>query len=101
MSMGHYRRNSAKWLKSTIAQSRKDLAMPSLKWFVSQQPPTNDKRVNKINVTSEIGKIAAEDKNFIHIKAFNLPKQEKKLVITTEGVVLLGELIANSFLRHK
>jgi len=100
MSMGHYRKNAPQWLAATIAQSRQDLAMPSLKWFVSQQPPTDDKRVNNIDVTTEIENLAAEDSNFIHIKAFDLPEQEQKLVITTEGIVLLGELIAESYLQR-
>ena len=38
---------------------------------------------------------------FIHIKAFDLPKQEEKLVITTAGIVQLGELLAQSYLKQK
>ena len=101
MSMGQYRRKAPEWLASTIAQSRQDLKMPDLKWFVSQQPPTDDERVNKIDVVAGIEKVAAADKNFIHIKAFDLPEQEKKLVITTEGIVELGELIARRFLQQR
>ena len=100
MSMGQYRRKAPEWLASTVAQSREDLKMPDLKWFVSQQPPTDDERVNKIDVVAGIEKVAAVDKNFIHIKAFDLPEQEKKLVITTEGIVELGELIARRFLQQ-
>ena len=100
MSMGQYRRKAPGWLASTVAQSRQDLKMPDLKWFVSQQPPTDDERVNKIDVVAGIEKVAAVDKNFIHIKAFDLPEQEKKLVITTEGIVELGELIARRFLQQ-
>jgi hypothetical protein len=101
MSMGQYRRKAPEWLASTIAQSREDLKMPDLKWFVSQQPPTDDERVNKIDVVAGIEKVAAADKNFIHIKAFDLPEQEKKLVITTEGIVELGELIARRYLQQR
>ena len=101
MSMGQYRRKAPEWLASTIAQSREDLKMPDLKWFVSQQPPTDDERVNKIDVVAGSEKVAAADKNFIHIKAFDLPEQEKKLVITTEGIVELGELIARRFLQQR
>ena len=100
MSMGQYRRKAPEWLASTVAQSRQDLEMPDLKWFVSQQPPTDDERVNKIDVVAGIEKVAAADKNFIHIKAFDLPEQEKKLVITTEGIVELGELIARRYLQQ-
>jgi hypothetical protein len=98
MSMGHYRKSAPQWLKSTIEQSRKDLQLPALKWFVSQQPPTDDARVNNIDVNAELRKVAADDRNFIHIRAFNLPRQEKKIVIDTNGIVQLGELLAQSYL---
>ena len=101
MSMGSYRENAAKWLHSTIVQSRQDLAMPALKWFVSQQPPTDDKGVNSIDVTAALEKVAAADSGLIHIKAFNLPRQEKKLVIDTSGIVQLGELIARRYLAQE
>ncbi len=101
MSMGQYRRKAPEWLASTVSQSRKDLGMPNLKWFVSQQPPTDDQRVNNIDVVAGIEKVAAADSNFVHIKAFDLPVQEKKLVISTAGIVELGELIARRYLEHR
>jgi hypothetical protein len=101
MSMGHYRKNAANWLHSTIVQSRQDLAMPALMWFVSQQPPTDHKELNNIDVTAALEKIAAADIGLIHIKAFDLPKQEKKLVIDTSGIVQLGELIARCYLAQE
>ncbi len=99
MSMPPYRKNAPNWLHSTVAQSRRDLALPELNWYVSQQPPTDDKRVNSIDVTTALESIAAADSNLIHIKAFDLPKQEKKLVLDTAGVVRLGELIAENYLK--
>ncbi len=101
MSMGQYRRKAPEWIRSTVNQSRKDLDAPDLKWFVSQQPPTDDKQVNNIDVVTEIEKVAAADSNFVHIKAFDLPSQEKKLVISTEGIVELGEVIARHFLEQR
>ena len=98
MSMPPYRKQAPGWLKSTIEQSRKDLELPQLSWYVSQQPPTDDKRVNSIDVTSEIEKIAAADENLIHLKVFDLPPQEKKLVIDTAGIVELGKRLANAWL---
>jgi hypothetical protein len=98
MSFGPHRRNTPKWLQSTIAQSRTDLSLPELNWYVSQQPPTDDKRVNEIDVVAEMEKVAAEDDHFIHIKAFDLPPQEKKLVIDTAGIVELGKVIAQHYL---
>jgi hypothetical protein len=101
MSMGHYRKNAARWLQSTIVQSRQDLNRPSLKWFVSQQPPTDHEDVNDIDVTAMLERVAAADSDLIHIKAFDLPTQEKKLVVDTSGIVQLGELIARRYLARE
>jgi hypothetical protein len=101
MSFGPHRRNAANWLKATILQSRKDLELPSLKWFVSQQPPTDDKRVNAVDVVAAVEAMAAADRNVIHIKAFDLPAQPKQLVIDTAGIVALGEVIARGYLQHR
>jgi hypothetical protein len=98
MSFGGYRREAAKWLQATVTQSRKDLALPELKWFVSQQPPTDAKELNAIDVTTNLAAIAATDSAFIHLQAFDLPPQDEQLVITTEGIVQLGELLAQRYL---
>jgi hypothetical protein len=101
MSMPPYRANAAKWLHSTVTQSRQDLASPALRWYVSQQPPTDDDRVNSMDVTGDLERIAAADNNLVHIQAFDLPEQEKKFVIDTAGIVRLGELIAESYLKRQ
>jgi hypothetical protein len=97
MSFGPYRQKAAARLAAIIAQSRKDLGMPELKWFVSQQPPTDDQSVNGIDVTRDLEKVAAADANLNLIKAFDLPGQEQKLVITTAGIAALGELLADAY----
>ena len=101
MSFHPYRKQAADRLENIIAQSRKDLERPSLKWYVSQQPPTDDKSVNNIDVVANVDMAAAADPTLIHLKAFNLPLQEKKLVISTAGIVELGEFIAKSYLGHQ
>ena len=101
MAFGPYRRKAAEWLQSTVAQSRLDLALPSLKWHVSQQPPPDEKGLNALDVTANLAALAAADPAFIHLKAFNLPPQQEKLVITTAGIVQLGELLAQSCVAHR
>ena len=101
MSFGPYRSNAAKWLQSTVAKSREDLKLPALKWVVSQQPPTDEKGLNAIGVTANLAAIAAADPAFIHLKAFSLHPQEEQLVITTAGIVQLGELLAQGYLEHR
>ena len=96
-----YRKDAAKWLQSTVAKSREDLALPALKWFVSQQPPIDEKGLNRIDITANLTALAAADPALIHIKAFDLPAQPEKLVITTEGIVRLGEVLGESYLGRK
>jgi hypothetical protein len=98
MSFGPYRRNAPERIQSIVRQSREDLSLPELRWFVSQQPPTDDERVNEIDVTAELKRVAVEDEHFILVSAFDLPEQEKKLVLDTRAVVQLGELIARAYL---
>lgn len=99
MSFGPYRDQAANWLQETISQSRIDLGKPELKWFVSQQPPTDSEGLNRIDVTAKLSAVSQADANMIHIKAFDLPPQREQLVITTEGIVRLGEIIAEGYLK--
>jgi len=93
MSFYPYRKEAAGRLQTIIGQSRKDFGQPELKWFVSQQPPTDEKGVNRIDVVADMEKVAAVDPNLIHIKAFDLPPQKKRLVLDTAGVIALGRLL--------
>ncbi len=99
MSFSPYRKAAAERLQSIIAQSRKDLSHPALRWFVSQQPPTDHKNVNAIDVTAAIEKVAATDNHLVHLKAFALPPQRKQLVLDTAGIVRLGEIMAEGYLK--
>ena len=101
MSFHPYRQQAAARLASLIAKSREDLQRPALKWYLSQQAPTDDERVNKLDVVTAISDIAAADENIIHLKDLAIPKQEKKLVITTVGIVKLGESIAEGYLDNR
>ncbi|MDE0937560.1 MAG: hypothetical protein OSA89_16730 [Mariniblastus sp.] len=97
MSFGPFRKQSPTWIQSFIKQSRIDLDRPTLNWFVSQQPPTNHEQVNAIDVTSELARLSAEDPHWFHIRAFELPKQEKQLVLDESGVIELGKLLAEEY----
>ncbi len=101
MSFAPFREKAIDWLASLVAQSRKDLGLPALKWYVSQQRPTDDPSVNAIDVTAQLEQLAAADPNLIRVEAFDLPGQELKLVIATPGIVALGERLAASYLKHK
>ena len=101
MSFHPYRKEAAARVQAIVNQSRKDLAQPGLRWFVSQQPPTDVEKLNTVDVVGNMAEIAASDPNLIHLKAFNLPPQEKMLVITTGGIVQLGEVMARGYLENQ
>ena len=98
MSWGPFRTGAPERVMALVTQSRRDLARSSLRWFISQQPPTDDASVNSIDVTAELEQAFANDAHLIHIKAFDLPPQEKQLVIDTRGVVWLGQRLAQAYL---
>lgn len=98
MAFSPYRKQAAKWLQSTVAQSRQDLGMPSLKWVVSQQQPPDHQGLAHLDITVGLEAIAVADPAFIHIKAFNLPPQRERIVLDTAGVLKLGEILASGHL---
>lgn len=98
MAFFPYRNDASKWLQSTVARSRQDLALPSLKWHVSQQPPPHDDHLGRVDITANLAAIAAADPAFVHVKAFDLPPQKEQLVLDTPGIVKLGELLARSYI---
>lgn len=102
MSFGPYRRAAAERLRSLITRSRDDLQRPDLDWYVSQQPPTDHEEVNAIDVVADFEALAAADPHLIHLKAFDLPEQVEQLVIDADGIVALGQLMAQGYLdRHQ
>jgi hypothetical protein len=98
MAFGPHRNQAAKWLQSTVAQSRIDLALPALKWHVSQQAPPDEEGLKAIDITANLTALAAADPAFHHLKAFELAPHQEKLVLNTEGIVKLGELLARGYL---
>ena len=96
MSMPPYRKQAPEWIQSLVTQSREDLNIPDLKWYLSQQSPTDHERVNSIDVTAGIEEFAESDEHTTHIKAFDLPPQEKQLVLDTAAILKLGELLGNA-----
>ena len=98
MSFGPYRRGAAKRIESLVAGLRKDLNMPGLRWFLTQQEPTDHKRVNTTDVVAQVAAIAKNDPHLFHWKMFDLPGRER-LVIRTPGIVELGERMAQRYLK--
>ena len=98
MSWGPFRRGAPDRLRELIEASRKDLGDDELRWFVSQQPPTDHEDVNSIDSLASVAAVCADDAHALHLVADDLPPQEKQLVISTAGVVALGTRLAEAYL---
>lgn len=101
MSWGPFREGAAKRVMSFITALRRDLGQPNLKWYVGQQPPTNDESVNRVDVMSDIAQATSGNPNNVHIKMLDLPTQREQLVIDASGTVWLGERLAKEYLQHR
>jgi len=98
MSYHPFRREAAARLAAFVRQSREDLELPELRWFVSQQRPTAHESVDGVDVVADVAAFAAQDEHTHHLLAFDPPPQEKQLVLDTAGVVWLGEWLAEQVL---
>ena len=98
MSWGPARKQAADRLGALVAESRVDLDRPELRWFVSQQEPTDDPRVATIDVVATMAELAEADPFWIPVPAFDLPGREEQLVITAPGIVELGRRMAGAWL---
>jgi hypothetical protein len=101
MAFGPYRRASIEHLGAWIAASRRDLGLPRLRWFVSQQSPPDRDGLAKIDVVAAMRKLAAADPDVIHVEAFTPPPQREQLVFDTAGIVWLGERLAEAVLAKR
>ncbi|MEO6594784.1 MAG: sialate O-acetylesterase [Planctomycetota bacterium] len=99
MAWAPHRRQAAKWFGELIAATRTDLALPDLRWFVSQQRPTAQKDLDAIDVVAGVRALAAGAKNVVHVEVFDPPPQPEQLVFDTAGVVWLGQRLAEAVLR--
>lgn len=101
MAYGPYRRQISKWLMTTVNQSRIDLSMPKLKWFVSQQTPSEAPGAGEVNLAEQLAQIASSDPSFIVVPTADLPPQREKIVFTAPAIVKLGELLASKYLADR
>lgn len=90
MSFHPFRKEAAARLGATIAQLRKDLELPELAWYLSQQPPTDHESVNGVDVVADIAALAAADPFIHHLPTPELPPQDRQLVLDTAAIVELG-----------
>ena len=101
MAWRPYRQQAAPRLREWIAASRRDLGLPQLDWFVSQQTPPNHGDLAKVDVVAAVRALAAADEHFVYVDASQPPAQQEQLVFDTAGVVWLGEQLAAAVITRR
>jgi len=91
-----YAQNYAKWMKQWIDQTRLDLKQPELPWFISEQH-NNVPWKNMDSVNATLNEIARNDRHVTILKTSHLPHERHHF--GTQGTLLLGEEMANAYLK--
>jgi hypothetical protein len=99
MSFAQYKSKAAQWVQALVDQSRSDLKMDKLNWFISQQAPTEFEGAAKINVLEQMQGWAKSNPHNHHIEALDLVHKDEHILMDSEGTVQLGLLLANSYLK--
>ena len=94
MSYHPYRKQAPERLVTIIRQTRLDLMRPHLKWYVSQQSPTQNEELSRIDVLSQVEEALQSDPDTVHVKWSGFPDTEKELVISTAGILEMGKRLA-------
>lgn len=99
MSFGSYKSQAVAWLNACVEQSRVDLNIPDLPWFVSQQPATQFERAPKADVNGELQEWSASHESNYHLRAEGMIMKGEHILMNSEGVAKLGLLLSNAFLK--
>ena len=101
MSWEPFRKGAPDRTASLVTAVRRDLQQPDLKWYISQQPPTDHESVNRVDVMANVAQATAGDANIRHIELTDLPPQREQLVIDAAGIIWLGERLAKEYLKDR
>ena len=94
---GPYAQNYSKWMKQLIDRARLDLKLPDLTWYISEQhkdaPWGNMDMVN-----AGLNEMSVSDRQITIIRTSHLPHGPHHF--GTTGTLLLGEEMANAYLKQ-
>ena len=95
---GPYAQNYSTRMKQLIDQTRLDLKLPDLPWFISEQHKDAPWQ-NMDTVNAGLNEIAVSDPRVTIIKTSHLPHAQHHF--GTKGTLLLGEEMADTLLKHR
>ena len=101
MSFGEYKSQASSRISRLVSQSRLDLGAPTLSWFVSQQPPTQFNTAPQGNVSEQLEDWASSNISNFHLRAKDMITKDEKILMNSEGIVKLGLLLSNAYIKSQ
>ena len=101
MSFGPYKDHAAEWVQEIVEQSRIDLKDENLRWFISQQAPTDFEGASKTDITLQLRDWAEANENNNHLEARDLLNKGEPILMDSDGVIKLGLLLSNAYLQQR
>jgi len=101
MSFGEYKSQASARISLLANQSRLDLGAPALSWFVSQQPPTQFDNAPQEDVSEQLKSWASSHDSNFHLRAEGMVMNDEKILMNSEGVVKLGLLLSNAYIKSQ
>ena len=101
MSLSSFKQNAVSRMKELIDGSRQDLGMSDLKWFVSQQPPAAFDGAAKVDIAAQLSEWSQQSKSNWHVPASDLLADKEHILMNSNGVIKLGLLLADAYLKQR
>jgi hypothetical protein len=101
MSLSSFKQNAVSRMKELIDGSRQDLGMSDLKWFVSHQPPAVFEGAAEVDIAGQLSEWSQQSKSNWHVPALGLLADKEHILMNSNGVIKLGLLLADAYLKQR
>ena len=101
MSLSSFKQNAVSRMKELIDGSRQDLGIRDLKWFVSQQPSAVFEGAAEVDITGQLSEWSQQNKSNWHVPAPGLLADKEHILMNSNGVIKLGLLLADAYLKQR
>jgi hypothetical protein len=100
MSVSSYKTAAVSRMQELIDSSRQDLGVSDLKWFVSHQPPAVFQGAAEVDISGQLEQWSQQSASNRHVPAVGLLPDKESILMDSNGVIKLGLLLADAYLKR-
>ena len=101
MSLSSFKENAVSRMKELVDSSRQDMGISNLKWFVSHQPPAVFEGAADVDIAGQLSEWSQQSKSNWHVPATGLLPDKELVLMDSNGVIKLGLLLADAYLKQR